>query len=508
MLVLGIDLSTQSCTFCVLDTDKKAILKSVSSNFRSLPQMKASPMDPESLLIPAPTGCAEQDPAIFLHALEDCFAQISSQCDCVQIGAIQISAQQHGHVYLNEKFRTILSNLSSKGEGLATIFASTYAHPYAPIWRSSDTQTEASALREVAGGKKAVIQLTGSDSPLRFTGAVIKKFVDKHPKIYQETAQILLLNTWLAAILSGNPDTACDFGNGSGTSLMDYSRKAWDSPLLSSISPDLEQKLPVISSPNSIAGKIAPFFREKYGFSENCLVGIGTGDNPASKVVSSGDILSLGTSFVYMKNTDLNTRDFSGTANAMFDGLGNPFTIFCRTNGALVWDRVRERHNANYAQASEALARTRDEYPIFLWQPEQESVPLSPICEYRGNNSMPFSLEYRGIVLSSLCLLHSYTSTFGVAKEISVTGGPVGDPEILRIISQIWECPVRVLPSGGAALGAALAAYILVNPKASLQEIQHAMDTNTVPPITVEPTPALDTYKSQLLSVFREINHG
>ncbi|MGL5721462.1 MAG: FGGY family carbohydrate kinase [Brevinema sp.] len=504
MLVLGIDLSTQSCTLCVLDTEKKQIAAMESITYRSILKTIPSAMDAESLLVPAGEGCAEQDPQIFLYAFEEGLSRLQPKCPLSEIKAISISAQQHGHVYLNEKFNKIVTGLSCQNP-LAEVLKDTYAHPYAPIWRSSDTKIQADALRAAVGDAKFMIERTGSDSPLRFTGAVIKKFADNHPQVYQNSAQILLLNTWLAAILSSNPHTACDFGNAAGTSLMDYSTKTWDKTLVSTVGKGLEKKLPALTSPNSVAGTISLYFQQKYNFSPSCVIGVGTGDNPASKVLSSGDILSLGTSFVYMKNTDINTRDYTGTANAMFDGLGNPFTIFCRTNGAMVWDKVRELYHADYKTASQALANTKDQFPIFLWQEEQESVPISPILQYRNVLNPTIESDYRGIVLSSLCLLHAYTATFGASSQLAVTGGPVSDPHILQLIAQIWECPVTVLPQGGAALGAALTAITLIDTSANLDNIRTALSSNQ--PILPDTSayPALRDYKVKITNLIKDI---
>ena len=116
---------------------------------------------------------------------------------------------------------------------------------------------------------------------------------------------------------------------------------------------NLKEKLGNIDNPSALAGNIAEYFIEKYGFNRDCLVGIGSGDNPQTKVLYKGDILSLGTSFVYMLNIDENTRDFSGVSNAMYDGIGNPFMIFCRTNGAMVWDEIMNLYHKNYKDITE-----------------------------------------------------------------------------------------------------------------------------------------------------------
>ena len=132
-----------------------------------------------------------------------------------------------------------------------------------------------------------------------------------------------------------------------------------------------------IDTPSSFAGYITAYFIEKYGFDSECIVGIGSGDNPETKVLYKGDILSLGSSFVYMLNINENSRDFSGVSNAMYDGIGNPFMIFCRTNGAIVWDEVMKMHDRNYREITKSLEKNIDNLPIMLWQKENESVPIS-----------------------------------------------------------------------------------------------------------------------------------
>ena len=352
MYTLGIDLSTQSLTLSILNYKNNKNELNISIAFNSLEEINSSLMNKHTLLINSKIeGKAEQDINIFLIALDKALSELKTKCNVNDIKAIQISAQQHGHVYLSEKYKTNiekLKNQSSVNQNLSELLKDSYSYNAAPIWRTSCTSKEAEELREAVGGKEKMIQITASNSPLRFTGAVIKYNFDNNKDLSKNTYKILLLNTFIASILTAKDNIPADFGNASGMSLMDYTKREWNDTLLNTVSPELKQKLGNIDDPSSFAGYITTYFIEKYGFNSECIVGIGSGDNPETKVLYKGDILSLGTSFVYMLNINENSRDYSGVSNAMYDGIGNPFMIFCRTNGAMVWDEIMKTYDRNY----------------------------------------------------------------------------------------------------------------------------------------------------------------
>ena len=85
----------------------------------------------------------------------------------------------------------------------------------------------------------------------------------------------------------------------------------------------LARRLPPLAHPLEIIGKIAPYFVERHGFDPACAIVAGSGDNPQSKVMAGGALLSLGTSFVLMCPGELPHP----SANAMYDGLGRPFPL-------------------------------------------------------------------------------------------------------------------------------------------------------------------------------------
>ena len=200
---------------------------------------------------------------------------------------------------------------------------------------TANTVAQTNRVREAIGGKAEMINLSGSDAPLRFTGTVVPASVaEQHPKHYAATAKIQLISSFIPAVLTGNANVPIDYGNGCGMSLMNYRSKAWDSALLAATSDGLtggketlQSKLPALARPDSIVGTVAAYYVEKYGFAEHCAVIAGSGDNPQAKVPIAGDLLSLGTSFVNMVSTDGDTLDPEGFANAMYDGINPSFHV-------------------------------------------------------------------------------------------------------------------------------------------------------------------------------------
>ena len=114
-----------------------------------------------------------------------------------------------------------------------------------------------------------------------------------------------MLSSLIPAVLTGNSRVPLDFGNAGGMSMMDYAGKDWSVKLVKAVADGLpggesalRNKLLPIVSPHTIVGRIATFFIEKYGFSPDCRIIVGSGDNPQSKVLVTGNLLSLGSSLV------------------------------------------------------------------------------------------------------------------------------------------------------------------------------------------------------------------
>ncbi|MBN2434131.1 MAG: xylulose kinase [Spirochaetes bacterium] len=474
-LSLGLDSSTQSMTGVLIDIDNGEIVYSKSLDYASDPRLNCYGINHKEYLVPPrEAGEADQPPLMYIASIDALFEDMKKDgIDMSAIKVINTSGQQHGHLYLNNKAKSLFSSLNDAGNDsgdLVSIIGSSFSYQTAPIWKTSNTETQANAIREAVGGKDKMIMISGSDSPLRFTGAVIRRVGEQFPQVYQQTEKIQLISSFIPAVLCGNSEVPIDFGNACGMSLMNYEQRNWSNTLIDAVSSSLPggnssltAKLPDITSPDSIVGSIATYFKEKYGFNE-CVIAAGSGDNPQTKVLIKGDLLSLGTSFVNMVATDGTSYDMGGFANAMYDGVGRPFMFGCRTNGAMVWDRVRANYGLtkkDYKKAEEALKSAPPANGIFMWQVDNESFPPSKKFDpvRIGSNTGSLEFDYSGIIDSSLAAVFTYSQAFArkTSEPLYITGGPTSSEGIMRRAAGIWGRPVVTIGSVGAGLGTAVA---------------------------------------------------
>lgn len=484
-LTLGIDVSTQSISAAVLDPEARPVKKvaDLSLPYRDDPRLNRFGIQHDSLLVPPRVaGEADQPPEMFLAGLDSILADLrAAGIDLGRVGAVSVSAQQHGHVYLSQEGLRAIEALNGDesvsggaNPDLVSRFSGAFAYGTAPIWQTADSLAQANEIRSFLGGTRSAVELSGSDSPARFSGAVMRRTARRYPEAWERTAQVALLSSFFSGLLAANPACPIDWGNGSGMSLMDYRERRWSPELMDAVSRGLpggvaalEAKLPALDTPVAPAGRIARYFQERYGFSPECIVNIGSGDNPQSKVMIDGDLLSLGTSFVYMVDTGTPLVDEQGYANSMYDGIGRPFIFACRTNGAMVWDRLRKAFGADFARAEAALSGPGAVKPgamVEVWQPYAESYPVAPpvLNERASRGTGDFASLYAGIVDSALVLMRHYARGFERGQDagpLALTGGPARSPGICARVAAVFERPVIVLEASGAALGSALSAW-------------------------------------------------
>jgi xylulokinase len=481
-LVLGIDSSTQSTTAVALDRSSFATVAEAKVRYRDDPRLASYGLSEGApILPPREKGEADQPAALFLDALDALLSDLGPAV-LGRVAAIDLSAQQHGQVWLGSSGAKAISALREPGSGakvpgspekpgLAARLGAGLAYDRAPIWMSANTAAEAEELRAALSGREGVTACSGSDSPMRFSGAVLRRVAKRFPEIYSETHRFHLISSFLCGVLAGDPDAPIDWGNGSGTSLMDWSNRRWDARLIAAAAAGLPggaqgllARLPALAHPLTVIGRAAAYFVERYGLSPDCVIVAGSGDNPQSKVLSKGALLSLGTSFVLMVE---GARPHV-SANAMYDGLGRPFLFGCRTNGALAWEAVRLEHGLkadDFAASERALASEAPGSAIRIVQPERESFPDSPAMSPPSLGS--FERDYSAVVDGSLGLMALASAAFaGKVVQMAVTGGAAASPGVLARVAAVWGVPVLPIADAGAAAGAAVAAACALAPAA------------------------------------------
>lgn len=477
---LGLDSSTQGLAAVAVDIESRRVLWEHALDYRADPRLDRFGLGDDYILPSSEPGEANQPVELYFASLDALFEDLArgfpaEGLDPADIVVVNVSGQQHGHVLLNGQAGELFAATGSGSRpaaGLAENLRQSLAVPFARIWRTSCTQEEADHVRRAVGGKQALIGLSGSDAPLRFSAFGIRRTALRHPAEYSDTALIHQISSLLPAALSGRANVPLDWGNACGSSLMDYNRRRWSDELIAATAEGLpggaaalRSKLPPLGSALDVAGTIAGYFVGRYGLSPRCLIGVGSGDNPQTRVTVDGSLLSLGSSFVIMVETGGGAAfDNRGWANAMYDGLDRPFGFGCRTNGALRWDNVRAEHGfakGDYAAAEAALGSTPpgNRGRLFLWQKEPESFPVSGILPPTrlGYDSPDFASDYAGIVESGLAAVYLHSRRFTAqGRKLYVTGGPSKSAQVLRRVAAIWRREVVPVEQGGAALGAAV----------------------------------------------------
>lgn len=508
--VLGIDSSTQSTSAVLLDRETFSTVAEARVRYRDDSRLARYGLgEGAPILPPIEEGEASQPAALFADALDALFQELPADL-LARVDAVNVSAQQHGQVWISGQGRRAIAGLRAishpqrqraavlAGEELAERLKGGFAMDRAPIWMSANAHVEADMIRDALGGSHAITARSGSDSPMRFSGPMLARMAKLNPVAYGTTATVHLISSYIAGLLAGNPDAPIDWGNGSGTGLMAWESRAWDSDLidataaagiLSGGAEGLRARLPALCHPLTIIGTIAEYFSARYGVNPHCAIVASSGDNPQSKVLAPGVLLSLGTSFVIMGEGGEPVT----SANAMYDGMGRPFLFGCRTNGSLAWERIRADHGGanDFESAERALAAAAPGGAVRILQISEESFPRSPAMDIgiTGN----FAHDYAGVVDASLGLLEIGSRFFNLPDlPIAVTGGAAASHGVLRRAASIWGRPILPIADAGAALGAAVAAACALVPEAGREALMdRAIGACARPGKSVEPEPDL-----------------
>ena len=375
------------------------------------------------------------------------------------------SGQQHGTVYLNKFFEPALKNLNSE-KSLFSQIKGTFSRETSPVWMDSSTTKECEEIRNQLGGLKSTIQITGSNTFERFSGPQIRKFYKNNYNHYTQTSVIHLVSSFLSSILLGK-NSPIEHSDGAGMNLMNIKTKEWDSRALDSTAPDLKNKLPPLTNPYNVIGKIAPFFVDRYGFSSETLLIPWSGDNPSSLIgvglTRKGKAaISLGTSdtyFTYLKDLFV---DLSGEGHVFGAPTGDYMGLICYKNGSLAREMVKDRFNLNWTNFSKILAKTppgnygKIMLPYFF--PEIVPLVLKPKVYRFGFDDNDLEGNVRAVIEAQFLSMKIHSEwTQESPEEIYATGGASMNIEILKIAANIFNTKIRQFEvTNSAALGAAL----------------------------------------------------
>jgi len=453
---IGIDNGTQSTKTLILDGENGLVVGRVTRGY--------------SLIEGLPPGHKEQDPVVWVDALHETIKNVLEQAriNPKDVKGIGVSGQQHGLVPLDEKGNVIRP---------------------VKLWNDTSTIGECEYLTQKLGGKKAVINLVGNILPPGFTASKILWLKRNEPENFMRLKTILLPHDYLNFYLTGR--RVMEYGDASGTALMNVRTRNWCKEVSEAIDPTLEERLPPLQSSDKPVGMVRKEVAEAFGFREDLLVSAGGGDNMMGAIGTGNTrkgvvTASLGTSGTIYAYSNVPIIDPEGEIAAFCDSTNAWLPLLCTMNVTVATELVRNLFDFSHEELTEAANETPvgAEGLILLPYFEGERTPNVPdgTGVFYGLNSRTFDKAHfaraamEGATLGMNYGLNRMKELGIKPKEIRLTGGGSKNPAWRQIAADVFDAEGVCLEiDEGAAYGAAIQAmwtYLnYVGERTSIQEI-------------------------------------
>jgi xylulokinase len=451
MIYLGLDCGTQSTKTVALDGDTGKIVASSALQYDVLPGL--------------PAGHMEQNPATWLAAVETTVQKVLQDLDGRRkdVSGIGISGQQHGFVPLDGEARVIRP---------------------AKLWCDTSTVEECDLFRQHFGSSEFFIERVGLDMLPGFTAPKILWLKRHEPDNFRKLATVLLPHDYLNFYLTGR--FRMEYGDASGTALLNVRTREWDIQILEFIDPALPKKMPAAGSSRKPAGTLKRELADRWGVSSNVVISAGGGDNMmgaigTANVVAGRVTASLGTSGTIYAYSDKPVVDTQGEIAGFCDSTDAWLPLLCTMNVTVATEAARHLFGWSLPQLDAAVADTPPGADGLLFLPflQGERTPNLPAGSgvFHGLNPRNMKPELMArAVMEGVTLGMAYglerMRELGIApSEIRLTGGGSKSHVWRQICANIFNCPVVTLAeSEGAALGAAIQALAAVQTSKSISE--------------------------------------
>ncbi len=438
MFAVGIDSGTQGV---------KALVVDVATG-----RVRGRGTAPHAMVRGLEPGASEQDPRSWLAAMEKALsaALAESRVDPRRVVALGISGQQHGFVPLGADGKPIRP---------------------AKLWNDTSTVAETESIVAALGGPEEYIRKLGINLAVGFTASKILWLKRHEPANFRRLATVLLPHNYLNRHWTGRDHM--EYGDASGTGLMDIRTRRWSDEAIAAIDPGLAGKLPPLSHPREPVGYIRKEAAAKFGF-DRVLVAAGGGDNMMG-AIGTGNVapgvctLSLGTSGTVYSYFASPFTDPRGEIAAFCDSTGGWLPLLCTMNVTNTTEMAKSLLGLDNA-GLESLARSAGPGArglTFLPFVDGERVPALPSATgvlfglTRGSfGPGPIARAVMEGAVLNLNYGFGRMRALGLnPTEIRATGGGSRSRLWLQIVADVFRTPVATLrEQEAAAFGGALQA--------------------------------------------------
>ena len=405
--------------------------------------------------------------------------------------AIGVSGQQHGFVPLDRSGGVIRP---------------------AKLWCDTATAAECDEITAALGGPKATLKATGNAVLPGFTAGKILWLKKHEPKHFAKLATVLLPHDYLNFWLTGN--AFMEYGDASGTALMDVRKRRWCEAAVQAIDADLLGKLPKLSSSEVPAGQLSAATAKELGLNAGVLVSAGGGDNMMGAIGTGNTregvvTASFGTSGTIYACAEKPVVDSRGEIAAFCDSTNRWLPLLCTMNVTVATEMVRRDFELDHAAFEKAAAKAPAGSDGLLLLPylEGERTPNVPdgTGVFFGVRPKTFTAaHYARATMEGVTLGMNYglrrLAELGVkATQVRATGGGAKSKLWRQIMADVFNAEVVTLKvSEGAAYGAALQALwswrLSKGEKVGIAEITHQFVTLNRAETAVPNDKAVATY--------------
>jgi xylulokinase len=330
--LLGIDIGTSGTKTLICDEDGTVL---------------ATAMAEHPIFSPKP-GWSEQHPRDWWSAACKATRAVLKKAKIkpTEIGAIGLSGQMHGSVFLGDGPNALRPAL---------------------LWNDQRTVVQCAEIESRAGGRAALIELVANPALTGFTAPKILWVREHEPRVYEKTKHILLPKDFVRYRMTG--EYATEVSDASGTLLLDVANRVWSDRLLELLQID-SALLPKVFESQEVSGTLTPGAAEELGLRAGTPV-VGGGGDQAAGGVGNGIVMpgivsaQLGTSGVVFAHSDQPTRDPGGRVHTMCHAVPGKWCIFgcmLSAGGSFQW----LRNQLGTSEMAAAKKRGVDPYELLV----------------------------------------------------------------------------------------------------------------------------------------------
>jgi xylulokinase len=466
-LFLGVDASTQALKASLLDADLGVKAELEVRFDRDLPHHGTRG---GTLLGPEGSGIVYSPVMIVVEAIDMLFDRIKQAGWPVErIRGVSAAGQQHASVYWSKQAPELLGSVDS-GKALAPQLIKAFSRSEIPNWQDSSTLSECAELERRLGGAERLAEITGSKAHTRFTASQIMRFRKTDPDAYEATSRISLVSSYVTTLLCLDGQIkGIDESDACGMNLwtMNTAERGWSKEAMKAVAgsaegvKELARKLGEVERDGGrVVGKIGDWFVQRYGFSSECVVCPGTGDNPATflsfSLRENEGLVSLGTSDTVLVSTSVYKPDpqfhaFIHPAHVTTPN-GNDmryFNMLVYKSGSLAREYVRDRYcSSSWDQFNNALekgrCRSKDDQVRkigFYWL-KPDIIPSNAEGVYKYEDGQPVD-DYASADENAIALLNSQLLNYR-SRSSAILGAEAGPHKDQKTLSRLYA-------TGGAA---------------------------------------------------------